>query len=303
MNILPLLIGFIIVFSYLSTSFLKEAQTITIIERSVAAAFRIETQLHNRLSLRQYLRKAHVKRSVEEKKEGKKRPYYSLRSITPPIDESKLNISALFNQSVIDVHQHPIYLVAAELIKLLYQGSPLISEKTQEHWERGVLDEMIAQAKKRSDWDQLSDLLPEGKEAHALFYKMVKGTNQYHLGTKKQGIAPLGHFISIDPDKKKQAIYFCFASSPLLTAAFGSTIANQLLLEEKKQWDKTGKRHLCSKEELEELLLKNAILPHSFTQLEPYLSFKRQLPCKTLIAGKDQITGLVITKDIRPLSK
>ncbi len=298
MNILPLIIGFILVFSCLSATFLKEARSISVAERSLSASFRIETQLHNRLALRSYTSKANVKRSKSTNSKKKKRPYYSMRAINPPIEASKLNISPLFDAAVIDVHHHPLYPIAAELIKTLYEGSSLLPEKAPKDWEKVMLDAMIAKGKKGSQRERLSDLFPDDSTLNTTYYKMLKGTNQFELGAKKKGIAPLGNFISLSPEKKENAIQFCFASVPLLQAAFGLKITDKLLSEEKKRWGETGKSYFSSKEDLQEQLLQDPVLANLLIQLEPYISYRKQIPRKNQIAGSDNTTGLVITREI-----
>lgn len=298
MNILPLIIGFIIVFSCLSISFFKEFRSIKIAERSIEAAFRIETQLHNRLALRSYASKARVNRSKSKGGKKTKPVYYSMRAISPPLEESKLNISSLFEDTVIDVHHHPLYPIAAELIRTLYEGSALLIEKPQEGWEKAVLDAMIAKGKKSSQRAHLADLFPDDEALRESYYKMLKGTNQFQLGPTKKGIAPLGNFLSIGSEKKEDAIQFCFASAPLLQATFGAKISDKILTKEKEQWQVAGKRYLSSKEDLQELLLQDAALANPFAQLEPFLSFRKQIPRKTQIAGSDQSTGLVLTREI-----
>ncbi len=298
MNILPLIIGFILVFSCLSMTFLKEARSISTAERSLSASFRIEAQLQNRLALRCYTSKANVKRSKPTDKKKKNRFYYSMRAINPPIEESKLNISALFNDPVADVHHHPLYPIAAELIRTLYEGSSLLPEKAQEEWEKTILDAMITKGKKMPQRERLSDLFPDNPTLHATYYKMLKGTNQFELGVKKKGIAPLGNFISLAPEKKEQSIHFCFASALLLQAALGSKITHQLLSEEKKRWTQTGKSYFSSKQDLQEVLLQDLLLADRLIQLEPYMSFRKQISRKSQIAGSDRTTGLVITREI-----
>lgn len=298
MNILPLIIGFIIVFSCLSINFFKEAQIISIAERSIDAAFRIENQLHNRLELRQYLQKANVRNRNSKAKNKAQHPYYSLRAITPPIEESKLNISVLFDEATIDVHQHPIYPIAAELIRTLYEGSCLIPEATARGWEKVMLDAMIAKGKGLPEREKLTDLFPDDPSLQATYYKMLKGTNQYRLGNGNKGIAPLGNFLSVDPEKKEKTIHFCFASIPLLEAVFGKKISGEILSKEKSEREATGKIYFSSKEDLQEQLLQDPLAANLLVQLEPYFSFHKQLPRKRQIAGKDATTGLVITREI-----
>jgi hypothetical protein len=295
MNILPLIIGFIIVFSCLSTTFLKEVQVISIAERSIDAALRIETRLHNQLALRSYLKKAHVRKRNPQGKGTKKRAYYSLRAINPPIEESKLNIAPLFEATAIDVHQHPIYPIAAELIRTLYEGSRLKGEKG---WEKMMLDAIIAKGKRIPERTKLSDLFPDDPTLQTLYYKMLKGTNQYDLGAKKKGIAPLGDFMKIASDQQENTIHFCFASIPLLQALFGPIITDKLLEEEKKRWEETGKAYLSSKEDLQGQLLQDPMSGNLLSKLESYLSFRKQIPRKSQIAGRDNLTGLVITREI-----
>lgn len=297
MNILPLVLGFILVFASLSLTFLKEAQSISIAERSIDAAFRIETQLHNRIALRNYLSAAHVRKTPAKEGNKRKNFYCCLRSLTPPIEASKLNISSLFDPTIVDLHSHPIYAMTAELIRTLYEGLPLVSEQGERGWEKKLLDAMIAKGKKIPKPQRLSDLFPEDEKLHEVYYKMLKGTNQYTASGDKRGIAPLGHFLSIEPGEKENTFCFSFASFPLLEAAFGKRIADQILLSEKKHWEESGKQHLSSKEELQELLAQGSA-PDLFSQLEPYLSFQKKIPKKCQIAGQDVATGLVMTREI-----
>jgi hypothetical protein len=296
MNILPLILGFILVFAAVSLTFLKEAQSVSIAERSIDAAFRVEIELHNRIALRNYLRAAHVNRS-SSKGGGKRRSYCCLRTLSPPMEASKLNISVLLDPTLVDLHQHPIYPIAAELIKTLYEDSTALGAKRERGWEKKLLDGMIAKGRRGIHPQRLSDLFPDDPDLHHLYYKILKGTNCYTLGTLKRGTAPLDHFLSVEKIEKENTFCFSFASRPLLEAAFGKKVADQILENEKKQWDASGKQHFATKEELQNLLAQGSI-PDLFSQLEPYLSFPKKIPKKSQIAGRDVTTGLVLTREI-----
>ncbi len=267
-------------------------------ERSLAAAFRTENQLNNRLARRLYLKKANVRNPPSKTKNQSQQRLYSLRAISPPIEHSKLNLSALLDEAVVDIHQHPIYPIAAKLIRLLYEGTSLIPEKAAPNWETTLLDAMIAKGKQRKEREHLADLFPDDPSLQSLFYKMAKGTNQYKLSGKKQGIPPLGQFLSVKPEKKEQTFHFCFASVPLLQAAFGLKIAEAIVLKERERQETENKLYFSSKEDLQEQLMQDPTLANLLAALEPYLSFDKLLPRKEQIAGKDPVTGLVITREI-----
>ncbi len=301
MNILPLIIGFIAIFSCLSFTFLKEAQILSIAEWSFNSSAAIENELQKTLARRHYMQTARVRNrpsTVSSQSDQKKpRRYFSRRAINPPIEYAKLNLSPMLDEDTVDVRQHPIYQIAAELIRTLYEKTSLIAKDAEKGWENALLDAMIQKGKKIKERSHLSELFPDDPKLHAIYYKMLKGTNQYDL-EKNKGIAQLADFLSVEPEKKENTIYFCFASVPLLKALFNPKIADAILTEEKNKWEETGKYHFSSKQELQDMLLKDATLANALAPLEPYLNFQQQIPRKKQIAGQDQQTGLVIKREI-----
>ncbi|MBI3236706.1 MAG: hypothetical protein HYZ48_03265 [Chlamydiales bacterium] len=287
MNILPLVIGCIVIFSYLGFLFLKEGQVVSIIQRSVSASFEIEKGLQNKMVSRQFSQHSTKKKSSTK---GGKRKYDSIRSILPPIEESKLDIGVLLDGTLPDVQSHCIYAIALNLLCDLYGGEKALRKR--------ILDEMIRKGKLLGKERELFDLFPEDRSLKEVYYKMLKGTNQYEVEEKKQGLPPLSDFFKIGAGSQSSPIHFCFASKPLLRAAVGKDLAEKIIEQEKKRSAEEERRYFFSKEDLQAMLMQDPQHAKLCSELEPHCSFSSKIPRKEKIAGKEKQTGLVITRPL-----
>jgi hypothetical protein len=123
---------------------------------------------------------------------------------------------------------------------------------------------------------------------------MLKGTNQYHVASKR-GIAPMEDFFILD---KTPAIHFPNASSSLLEALFGEKIALKILSDEKKKYETTGKKNSLTKEELTALLANDPLHASLVLELDQHIDFSVKKPKRVLLSQKDKTSGLVVKKSI-----
>jgi hypothetical protein len=299
MNILPLICGLLIIFACLASTFLQDHKSLAIAEWSLTAAERTEREVRNKIEERHFRRATTQpsktpKTHAEPSQRAKHPAFFSRRAITPPIAYSKLNlISLLLHQG--DPHDSPIYPIAQRLFKLLYGSTAIIPNHQQFGWEKRLLDAMIAKGKSLDKIDHLADLFPEDPELAAIYYQMLKGTNQYDLN-KRKGIPPLEDFIAIHEEKKENSIYFAFASYTLLEALFSNEVAQEIEKIEKQDWAKTGTYHLLGKDDLQAVLLKHPMPQGDLSLIESYLNFSKSIPTKKDIAGKDKQSGMIIKR-------
>jgi hypothetical protein len=171
----------------------------------------------------------------------------------------------------------------------LYGSSSFFKE---EHLEYALLDAWIEKAQNIPNCTSLSELFPEDQKLKSIFYKMLKGTKTYTIGTNI-GYPSLEEFITINEDKKAKAIYISFASTPLLSAIFNDPIATQIHDLEKAKWNKDHKHHPVSKEELTSLVLKDHSLRVNLASIEDLLNFTAKPLSNRIVVGKDKKTGIL----------
>ncbi len=288
MNILPLIFTFLVIFSCIALTFFKEMKSYVLMESSCDGFYRTERVVSNAI-----IRKAYHKISGESLNKKSSTPsqkqknveYLSKRNFFPPYDNSKFHLAPLIVHQG-ELHLHPLYEYLAQFLRLLYK------EKLKPGTEYHLIDAMIKKARKQ-ETEVLADLHPDDPALKQVFYKLLKGTNQY---SQENGIPPLGDFISLS--KSEHAAFFSFASPVLLEAFFGEEIALAVLAEEKKKWETDGKYFFFSKEELQALITKNPAHASQFSILESYFNYSKQPSPRDQIAGKDIKTGIRVEKSL-----
>ncbi len=293
MNILPLIFSFLIIFSCIAFTFLREVKSFSLIETTLNGYNRAERAVSNAISSKAYRK---IKAEPIGKKEGEKsqtpkeKEYFSYRSLFPAFENSKFNLEPLIKQEG-ELRIHPLYEPLAEFLRILYRKNLFAKEKKSEKLEYHLIAEMIKKARKLGEVQSLAELYPEDPVLKGIYYKMLKGTNQYD---RDRGIPPLGEFLSIR--KGGKAVSLSFASPLLLEAFFGLEISSEILKVEREKWENSNKYYFFSKENLESLLMKNptkAPLLHTF---DPYLDYSKQFDKRTQLGGRDKITGIAVEK-------
>lgn len=294
MNILPLIIGFLLVFATIGTHFLRDAQALTKLDTHLRAAFKINARLHNTHMRRKYTQIAQVTKKPTKTLSSSFHLYRSRRESDPPTDPLKLSLTPLLDPQLLTPEQHPLYPVAARLIHQIYHTTPLAS--TTPRWEYTLLDALILSGKNSPKINQLSDLFPDDPTLRMQYYRMLKGTRKY---TSSSGIPPFSDFFTIETTPA-EAISFCFASPQLLEAIFNEKIALEIIAAEKLHFEKTGKHLISSREDLDSLLNHHPDQVERLQHLLPFIRFQSKVPSKQTLIGRDRITEMAHD---RPLHK
>lgn len=296
MNILPLIFTFLIILSCIAFTFLREVKSVFLVENSLNGFNRAERVVNNAIVQKAYrnIKGEAIAKKESNSKKGKKKDkgYVSKRSSYPPLDSSKFNLGPLVHHEG-ELRLHPLYEMLAEFFRLLYKDRLFAKMPNAEKIEYRMTEALIKKARKFPEIENLAELYPDDPMLAKVFYKMLKGTNQYD---RKQGIPPLADFISLN--KEKTSASLSFASPILLEAFFGDEIAEQILQEEKKKWEDTNKYYYFSKEDLQAALMKNPARASSFSSLESYINYSKQLSPRTQIGGRDNKTGIGIEKQL-----
>ncbi len=273
---------------------MREIKSFNLIETTLHGYNRTDRELCNRLTRKAY--KKATRAAAAKKTDGtisaQKKVFHSMRTLFPPLENSKFNLSPLIKQQG-DLRLHPLYEPLAEMLRLLYKENLFKKEKKAEKLEYRLAEEILKKAQKFPDTEDLADLYPEDPDLKKLYYKMLKGTNQY---TRTEGVPPLGSFLCVT--KSEKALNLGFAAPVLLEAFFGSEISLEILKIEKEKCRELNKRYYASKEDLQAALMKNPAKALLLPTLEAYLDDSKDIKPRSQIGGKDRLTGLVVKKDI-----
>ncbi len=293
MNILPIVFAFMLIFSLISVGFMHEHIFTTLTEKNIHSFYKTSTAVKNAIADKHYRRikkeSSSSKPQTSSQTIKSNKEYFSRRDMFPPMEDSKFNLTALLETKT-DFKTHPLYETCARFMHILYE--PLFKEAKRDSLEYALLDAMIKTAHK-TEVKQLSDLYPSSPELHSIFYKMLKGTNQYKV-LEKKGIPPLEDFFCLG---KSESIHFAFASTPLLEALLGKKMATRIALEEKKKWEATGKQTSLTQEDLTALLVTDPVHSTFILQLGTHLSFSQKMSKRFLLAGRDKTSGLAVRKE------
>ncbi len=297
MNVLPLVLSFLFIFSIMVSSLLKSHQDAFSSELSFLSYHRTQRSVTNRVITREHASKRRnaAKKQTQAKKNANKathKVYQSRRMFIPAYDTAKLNLTPLLSISS-DPHLDPLYEIAASLLKTLYE-QPLFKNKSRTEYQ--LLDAMIKAAhESKKENPVITDLFPKDPELRTLFYKMVKGTNAFDI-TSKQGIPPFGEFFRCGDTLT--AIHFSFASPPLLEAIFGKKIADHILAEERKGWEEKRAYVYFEKELLSSKFPGQTSANAHFEGLEKYISYSKEFPILQAMSGRDAKTKLSVTEKV-----
>lgn len=295
MNILPLVFTFLLILSFITLTFLRETKSIFLIEHSVNGFRRIERVVNNQIVQKAYKKisgEAIAKKKTGEPKNKKKKKLHSVREIFPPLKTSKFNLGPLIEHQG-EINQHPLYEVLAAFLRILYQKSLFAHELKAEKIEYRLIHAWIKSAQKIEDVEDLAELHPDDLDLAKVFYKMLRGTNQY---TRTEGIPPLGDFLLIS--EKKTAVSLSFASQSLLEALFGEECASQIMQVEQKKREETSSQYYFPKENLPQLLANEPARAASLPTLDPYIDYSKEQTKRELVGKRDDTTGIAFEKNI-----
>ncbi len=289
MNILPLVLAFIIIFSCLGVSFLREIKSYFLVETSLAGYNRAERVVSNTAVQREYKKTKGESLNKKGESSPAKKPVStaSRRTLFPPMEVSKLNLEPLAKEEG-NPSLHPLYEPCARLLRALY-GKKILSEEKSEYQ---LLGELLKKARAKPDAD-LAELYPDDPKLKKMYYRMLKGTNQYG---NERGIPPLTDFFYLD--KEGKAVWTGFASPLLLEALFDEEMAAAILAFEQTESEKSGNPYTISKEDLATLFMNHPGKASLLTSVEPFLNPSRKAPARAIIGGRDKTTGIAIEKNL-----
>jgi hypothetical protein len=286
MNILPFVFSFLILFSCLAATFLRQTKSMQLIEITLGGYDRAEKALKNACIKRCFEK---IKDTPSSSPSSRSAAFHSKHLHYPPLELSKFHLKA-FGQVESFPSSHPLYEPLARLLRHLYQERVFAKYSKRAGVEYLLAEALVKKLYKSPNVQYLADLHPDDPELQLLYYKMLKGTNQY---TETAGIPPLSHFFSLEPMNK--ALHLNLASPPILTALFGPKASQEILVQEREHWNKTHKYYALIKKDLEGFLSKE---PGLLTAWDPYFSYSRPVAKKTRIARRDKRTGILIERGI-----
>lgn len=304
MNILPVVFAFLLILSCISLTFLKEIKSSFIIETAFRGFNASAQNVNNELAQKGYQKagkksKKRDERGHEKKERGPDQPknkkdyvYKPQRSHFPPGETSKFNLN-VFTQLFSEPKQHPMYEVLGRLLRSLYQDRLFSKEDNSQKMEYRLIEAWLKQIQNHPEIKNICDLYPEDPDLHHVFYKMLKGTNQYD---RLNGIPPLEHFLCFR--KAKTAVSMNFASELLLETLFDLEAAKTILQEEQKRSIESKKKYYLSKENLQNCLKKYPVHTSNLTQWEPYIDFSKKIDLHKL-GKKDKNTGIYVEKALK----
>lgn len=293
MNILPLVFTFLIIFSCIALTFFREVKSYFLVESTLDGYRRTERVVGNAIAQKAYRKiKGDPLVKKEKEKSDASKEYVSRRTLFPPLENAKFNIGALVKEEG-ELKLHPLYEPLAALLRLLYQDRLYAKEQNGEDLEYRLVEAMLKKARKLSHVENLSELYPDDPKLKAIYYRMLKGTNQY---SRESGIPPLSDFLCFD--KEGKAASLCFASPLILEALFGSEIASGILAEEKKKWEESNKYYFFTKEDFQTLLTNNPSKGSLLPSIESYLDYSKGFKARDRFGGRDKITGIGVEKQL-----
>lgn len=306
MNILPFVAIFLIILATLSYGFLDKSKTLAY-EKEVAISYlKVERRLLEKLH-KEAFKKAPRKKSSTLASDASAKPVPKIDTDPrlSPRDHSlaKMNLFPLFNDNCpVELH-----LLCQNLLKACYHSCSFFETATLNQTLQELLNGMIKTGKekialcieKKEDLSllNLSDFYPTEPSQHAIFYKMLKGTHVYTLGS--QGYPPLEDFFFFQEEKTPMVLHFPSLSKEMLEVIFGKEEANAILAKECDLRSKNPERVLktLSKEELASLLHEQFPSKTYFDKMIQYLGFTPQQKKKNKIISFDEKTSIKIEKE------
>jgi hypothetical protein len=293
MNILPLVLALLLLFSFLGASFFQERISSHLEESSYKGYLRAEQNGINRLVRKEYNKAKKRAQKKERSESSVRKRVRNYRESVEICNHSKLNIGALFDPGA--ASRSPfLYDTAAELLLMLYGEKPFFKGSGIADLEHKLLDAMIAASRTKKEVKTLADLYPQDEKLAQIFYQMLKGSKKYDL-VKLKGSAPLDHFFTLD-GKQKKSLSFHFASPTLLTATFGRAAAKSILEAEEKKRSSGADPFTLNESEVESLLSNNSGRPHQLSMIKHEIDFSIRFERAEGVTGEDHKTHITVLK-------
>lgn len=278
MNILLLVSAFLILLSLGCSAIFQTFTTATIGVKSFKGRLEAQRGSLNELQKKQFQRA--VVREEKKKSNGgtstssqrRQKEIISPRTKQNPHDGSKLNLGPLLTPFSSGT-QGKLYEVAVALLQELYRGSAverLAQEKKVDSFALRILDSMIEKANENPEAESLSELFPDDPALKEIYYKMLKGTQNYD---GVSGYPPIEDYFIFEKASKKKPINFSLATAPLLKCLLGPKITARILEEERTKSEENRKFTSLKQPELQQLLLQFSEERVTYSDISDLVSF------------------------------
>jgi hypothetical protein len=286
MQILGLVAALLIIFAFSNKQLFEKHKSFAKINKSYSSHMIASRDLQNKsekkyfdLQKEEKAKKETKPSSIEQAKKEKKivaskncDNCYNQINLYPLIEEGKEN--------------HPqLYLLASNLIKILYGNSLFYKEANIKNLNQKILNSIITSSQKILKADASSEIFLEklffaDSSLQGYFYKMLKGSNRSYP-------AFLENFVVDNSGKKAIKICLFHAKKDLLTSIFNEKMA--LMIIEKRK-DKTEP---FTQAELEIISKRSKFLVKDSNIWELIsLNHKSQKPNQILLTGQDPKTKI-----------
>jgi hypothetical protein len=299
MNILPVVLTILLILSLGATTFFRGHAATLAEKRSLEGYFNAHRKIWNK-EMQAAFKKAPEKPKVQEaepvpsttaqneqkpkeeedeEEESVKKKYFRDKKCAH--ESGKLNLFPLLHDPDSTLAKH-LYEPAARLIAILYQHAPF--------WKKGEnLEYRILDALMKIEDRGFVEAIPEESDLAPIFYKMLKGTNTYTLGSS-EGVPPfLDFFRDAASANNKCTLNFLHAPRPVLQALLGVGLVQKIAEAEKEE------NKPMPKKKFDPLL---ETFPQTKSELQEldFLIFNDNNKDETAAIGIDGSTGITLKR-------
>jgi hypothetical protein len=227
MNIVPFIIGLLMIFAIITNTLLNKKVSDDIVSKSISGYMKAsrkalnasEDFYFNNLKAKPSLKEQKYKKLNDQEQEPKTREIN--------IENAKINIYQL---AIDKENQIQLYDIIASLIKTLYCKKKFYTPNLEKNLLNNVIYALENQIKKNKKTN-LASLILKDFSLQKIYYKILKGTKFYDFD-ENIGTASLLDFIKIENSNEK--IPMKDASKELLTALFNKKIVTEIMLLQKE---------------------------------------------------------------------
>jgi hypothetical protein len=240
MNFLPfvftLLLLLTFISSFLFSSVMGTARENKVILSQRHAYLKLLSNQHHQLykSMKKKTENAGEKKPQQKRDKTPKKVDEKPRSSTEGFEKSKLNLIMMLSSDQ-PQKQKILEETAIRLIDILYRPYEFYHKTPVKDVARTIVKQII-----KDKIECFEELRFDNPELNEIYYKMLKGTNTSYPA--------LSEYFSLNK-QIKSAIYFRYASKPVLRVLLGDGLAKSVFDAELNNWEKNKLRKVLPKEE------------------------------------------------------
>jgi hypothetical protein len=287
MNILPLVISLLLIFSFFTNTLFVKHKNSTLASKSFSGYMIAKRDAENEYQSEVY-RLIDAKPIKKQKKTNQNNPQKDAKKrLANPLN-AKINITSLFLENNQD-----LYNLVKSLIHNLYKNKSFYYDNLEIYLLNNLIEEakvFLKDEKNSLNNLNLCKISFKDKQLNDIYYKMLKGT-KFYIYKKNIGFPSLLDYIDINLHTAIK-IPIIDASFEVLEIIFNEKIAFEILERQKSYPIKN-----LSKEDVEKLSLGFGKKPNDI--FFKYLDFsKRNKNTNKIIVGIDEISGIKVRKNL-----